>query len=86
MDIEFKGNKVEILMQSYLKEALEAFPEDTSRSVTSPASNHLYTVNPNAKKLPEHLRECFHHIVAKLLFVATRGRPDFQPTISFLTS
>jgi polyhydroxyalkanoate synthesis regulator protein len=52
MDIEFKGNKVEILMQSYLKEALEAFPEDTSRSITSPAANHLYTVNPNAKKLP----------------------------------
>jgi hypothetical protein len=56
------------------------------KKVTTPAADHLYTVNPNAKKLPEKLRECFHHIVAKLLFVATRARPDLQPTISFLTS
>jgi len=86
MDVEYKGNKVEISMQPYLQEALEAFPEETTKKVSTPAADHLYTVNPKAKKLPEPLRETFHHIVAKLLFAATRGRPDLQPTISFLTS
>jgi Reverse transcriptase (RNA-dependent DNA polymerase). len=86
MDLEFKKGKVEISMQSYLNEAIDAFPEEIKQTVSSPAADHLYTVNPNGKKLPEDRRECFHHIVAKLLYVATRARPDLQPTISFLTS
>jgi len=73
-------------MQSYLQESIDAFPEQITTKVSSPAAEHLYTINPNAKKLPEHLREIFHSIVATLLFVTTRGRPDLQPTISFLTS
>jgi hypothetical protein len=86
MDMEFGKGEVKISMQSYLEESIEAFPEEITGTVSSPAANHLYTINPNAKKLPEHLREIFHSIVAKLLFVATRARPDLQPTISFLTS
>jgi hypothetical protein len=73
-------------MVPYLQEAIDAFPEDIDKTVTSPAADHLYKINPDAKQLPEPLRETFHSIVAKLLFVATRARPDFQPTISFLTS
>jgi hypothetical protein len=86
MDLEFGNGKVEISMDSYLREAIEAFPEEIKDKVASPAADHLYTVNENGKRLPEDRRECFHHIVAKLLFVATRARPDLQLTISFLTS
>jgi ABC-type transport system involved in cytochrome bd biosynthesis, ATPase and permease components len=86
MDLEFKNGEVTVGMESYLHESIEAFPEEINKKVNSPAASHLYNINPDAKKLPEHMREIFHSVVAKLLFVATRGRPDLQPTISFLTS
>jgi hypothetical protein len=86
MDLEFGKGELQVSMKSYLEESIEAFPEEITGTVSSPAANHLYTVNPDAKKLHENQRETFHSIVAKLLFVATRARPDLQPTISFLTS
>jgi hypothetical protein len=86
MDLEFGNGELKVSMQPYLQEALDAFPEEITKTAASPAADHLYKINPDAKKLPEDLRETFHSIVAKLLFVATRARPDFQPTISFLTS
>ena len=86
MDLKFSNGKVEVSMESYLKEAIEAFPEEINSKVASPAADHLYSINAKCKRLSEDRRECFHHIVAKLLFVATRARPDLQPTISFLTS
>ena len=87
MGIFFPGDgTVQIDMSPYLKEALEDFPELLDKIVTSPASNHIFEINEHAKKLPEEKREKLHSIVAKLLFVSTRGRPDLHLPISFLTS
>ena len=89
MDIEFKGDgEVKILMIDYLKESIEAFPEDctTANKVNTPAASHLFEVNEDCPKLNETDRKILHHIVAKLLFVAKRARPDIQVPIAFLTS
>ena len=87
MDIFFPRNgTVEIDMSSYLVEALEAFPEELDKILTSPAGNHIFEVDNNATKLSEEKREKLHSIVAKILFVSTRGRPDLHLPISFLTS
>ena len=87
MDITFIGNeKVTILMKDYLLEGIEDFPEDCTASVNTPAGPHLFEVNDSAKKIPEKDRKIFHSIVAKMLFVSRRGRPDIQVTIAFLTS
>jgi Reverse transcriptase (RNA-dependent DNA polymerase). len=69
MDLEFKNGEVKVSMPSYLHESIEAFPENIDMKVSSPTANHLNTVNPNAKRLPEDMQEIFHSIVAKLLFV-----------------
>lgn len=42
MDLEFKNGRVDIAMQSYLQEAIKAFPKDIVAKVASPASDHLY--------------------------------------------
>jgi hypothetical protein len=74
MDIIFPGDgTVKIDMSSYLNEALEDFPETLDKIVTSPAADHIFDVNDNTPKLSEKKREKLHSIVAKLLFVSTRG-------------
>jgi hypothetical protein len=79
MDIEFTGNgQVKIFMKEYLKEAIADFPEECTDSVNTPAGAHLFDVNDSSKKIPEKDRKTFHSIVAKLLFVSRRGRPDIQ--------
>ena len=87
MDIEFPGNgTVEIGMKHYLEEALEAFPDEVSGNSTSPPAKHLFDVNEECEPLFESRRKILHSIVAKLLYVATKGRPDIYVPIAFLTS
>ena len=87
MDIYFPGNAdVQVLMKDYLGEAVEEFPEDCSAYASSPAATHLFRVNPNGVLLDEVRRKLLHRIVAKLLYVSKRARPDLLPAISFLTS
>ena len=87
MDFSFPGDgTVQVDMSPYLKEALDEFPDLVDKLVTSPASNHIFDVDPNATPLSKERRELLHHLVAKLLFVSTRARPDIHLPISFLTS
>jgi hypothetical protein len=87
MDIEFtKDGEAKILMTDYVKEAIEAFLEDCTKSVNTPASQYLFDVDKKCVKINEKDRKNLHSIVAKLLFVAKRARPDTQLLIAFLTS
>ena len=87
MDIECPGNgTVEIGMKHYLDEALEAFPDEITGTATSPAAEHLFDVDDTCEPLPESRRKILNSIVAKLLYVATKGRPDLYVPIAFLTS
>jgi len=36
----------------------------------TPAANHLFNVNPEAKKLPEATAQLFRHLIAKLLYMS----------------
>ena len=86
MDIEYIGRKVKISMKHYLEEAIEAFLDHLTDDVHTPAASHLFNVNPTSEKLPEEKRQILHSIVAKLLYVATKGHPDIYLPIVFLTS
>ena len=65
-------------------EELERFGKTYSHKVTSPFARHLCKVNERAEKLVEEQADLFHSIVAKLLHVTKRLRPDIEPTIAFL--
>ncbi len=70
---------------------MEEFKEDVPgieyKSVTTPASEHLFQVREDAiQMLHMEKVKIFHSTVAKLLFVAKRGRPDILLAISFLTT
>ena len=81
----YKG-EAKILMANYIKESLEAFPEDCSKSVKTPAASYLFEINDECAKISETDRKVLHSIVAKLLFVTKRARPDISVPIAFLTS
>ena len=87
MDIEYMDDgSVEIGMQHHLREAIEAFLETLGEEINSPAASHLFDDNDNCPPLPESKRLLLHSIVAKLLYVATKGRPDIYVPIAFLAS
>ncbi len=52
----------------------------------TPASDHLFKVREDGRKLSKELAEVFHHTVYQLLFAANRARHDIQTAVSFLTT
>ena len=52
----------------------------------TPASDHLFKVREDGRKLSEELADAFHHTVYQLLFAATRARGDIQTAILFRTT
>jgi len=53
---------------------------------TSPASNNLFSIDVNSALLNDEDREYFHSIVAMLLYLAKRVRPDLLLAVSFLST
>ena len=79
-----KKKQVEIQMMDQLNEAIALFGEDVDDKVTSPATKNIFSVNEECEQLNEAKSEIFHSVVAKLLFIMKRARPDLEPAISFL--
>ena len=77
-------------MKTYLMEAIEdfesAFSEKVDSSKPTPAVAYLFNVDQDSPLLSEKRAKAFHKIVAKLLFVCCRGRPDINVVVSFLTT
>ncbi len=80
--------KVMINMIEYIKDIINDFPEEIIATRTSPATNHLFTVQDRslATPLPEEQARAFHHTAAQLLFLSTRARRDIQRATAFLTT
>ena len=87
MNILYPGNGEAIVsMKDHVREAIDDFPESCDSGATSPAPTHLFQVSTELPPISETNRKLFHKIVAKLLFIANRARPDIMVAVSFLTS
>jgi len=86
LDFSVKG-KVSIMMNEYIKEMISKLPSNMIGLAPTPAGNHLFHVNDTD---PEYLTEneavMFHHMVAKLLFICKRVRPDIHTAVAFLST
>jgi len=71
-----------LTMKNYIKGVLEQFAQDNSNKVIknfkTPASDNLFRVRKKVKEteISRHQSSQFHSTLAKLLFLAKRGRPD----------
>ena len=84
--LRFENKSVKIDMSEYLRDTVNEFPEDCSKSVRTPAAVHLFEVNEKQEKLDTKKKQVFHTFVAKLLFVSKRGRSDIQVAVAFLST
>jgi hypothetical protein len=80
--------EVRINMWDYLGRVIKEFPEEITGTCATPApaSDHLFKVCEDGRKLNEELADAFHHTVYQLLFAANRARRDIQAAVSFLTT
>jgi hypothetical protein len=86
IDFSKKG-KVIMSMFEYIDELLKECPEDLMKGASlTGASSHLYNMNENAVKLDNETAILYHHLMAKLLYLSKRTRPDLQMPVSFLTT
>ena len=84
IDYTQKG-KVSFSMPQYIEDLLLECPESIMKGTSStPAANHLFQVNDYAEKLSAMDAVLYHHLVAKLLYLGKRTRPDLLTAISFL--
>ena len=86
MTIDYtKKGKVSFSMPQYIEDLLRECPDSIMKGPSStPAAGHLFQVNENAEKLSAMDAVLYHHLVAKLLYLGKRTRPDLLTAISFL--
>jgi hypothetical protein len=78
-------------MKKYIGACIEGFEEENNvqiKKVLTPASSNLFKIRNDSEReiLKEKHKSEFHSTVAKLLFVAKRGRPVILLAVSFLTT
>jgi len=86
MDLDFSTPKVlKIGMIKYVKKVIEELPEQMKSVAVTPDAEHIFNVHKDNKDkiLPEELVLVFHCIIAQLLFLSTRARPDVRTPVSF---
>ena len=83
MDITLPGDK-NVSMKRYIEEAIDEYQNDVTRIATTPAKKNLFYIDPESPRLDTEQADHFHSIVAKLLYVSKRARPDIQLAVSFL--
>jgi hypothetical protein len=78
--------EVRINMWDYLRKVIKEFPEEIMGVCATPASDYLFKVQEDGRKLSKEFAELFHHTVYPLLFAANKARHDIQTAVSFLTA
>eukprot|EP01040_Poterioochromonas_malhamensis_P011415 gene11415-12445_t len=75
--------EVKVTMEGYTESVLSFY--EVEGSVTTPALANLFEIE-ESKPLDDEKRTKFHSIVAKLLFLAKRTRPDILTAVAFLST
>ena len=72
-------------MKDYITKLFKEVPDNLLKGQSStPASNYLFHVNAKCKKLDSEAAVMYHHLTAKLLYLAKCVRRDLLTAVSFL--
>ena len=88
MNITINEKKhIEVEMKEQLESVINLFTiadgKIVTEIVTTPARAHLRDVNPDCNPLNAKKSESFHSIVATLLWIMKRARPDLETSVGF---
>ena len=85
MDIEFLSDgKLSLFVKYYIEKSIDLFGEKLSTKVSLPAKKGLQNIYEISTRIEKKDTYIFHFIVAILLWVEKRGRPNIEPVILFL--
>jgi len=83
MNIKIRNDKkIEIKMKNQIEEALDWFGENINEKPANPANKNLLNTDSNALELNQEKSDVFHSIVAKILYLCKRARPDIETAVS----
>ena len=85
MNITVDGDYLMVDMIKYIEKILEN-AKGPIRHAFTPASDNLFKISVDSKALEEDDKSYFHSMVAKLLYLAKRTRPEILTAISWLSS
>ena len=68
-------------MKDYIKESIDFFGEELSTNVSSPAKKGMQNMDDSSTIIEKKDADILHSIVAKLLWVTKRVRPNIEPAI-----
>ena len=88
LDYTTKG-KVRIDMRQYISkilQELEHLKDGWEGKAITPATENLFKIDDNAKKLEKTVSESFHHVVAQLFFYVNELIPYIQTAVAYLTT
>ena len=71
-------------MKKHIEELIKMIPGGLKGTTTSPAKKDMFDVNNMSKKLNQKSADLFHSVVATVLWITIRGRPDLETAESFL--
>ena len=69
-------------MQDCIKKLLEESPCDMDGTANTPATNHLFNMNDNTRKLIKEKAQLSHHLVPKLLYLCRMTRHEIQTAVA----
>jgi hypothetical protein len=72
-------------MWDYLRKVIKEFPEEITGVCATPASDHLFKVQEDRKKLSKELVKVFHHTVYQLLFAVNSIRNPLMDWVKLET-
>ena len=87
--IEFLGMKIKYVDHGIfltMPDKIQDVTQGILQSASTPAGNNLFTIDERSKELEKEEREKFHSLVAKLLYISKRVRPDILLAVTFLTT
>ena len=79
MNLKINNDGIQVSMINYIQEMIKSFGE--LREYTHPADEKLFV---NDGEMPSKDKKHFHKMVAKLLYLCKRGRPDVALPVHYL--
>ena len=84
LKIDKKKQVFSVDMSDQVRETIQSFGEEIDGNVSTPAAPHLLKVPLEDEELDDERKERFHSVVAKLLYIMKRARPDLETAVAFL--
>jgi hypothetical protein len=79
-----KDGSIELSMVQYVKDVLDKWSNQDLYLYGHPADDKLFYVDENSPKLDEDKSKSFHKVVAQLLYLCKRARPDIGLPVHYL--